>query len=109
MFKKRVVVNMHFETWFKWPLWFLNDVMDVEEKAPISAELKEEFKLLLKEFELNARWDSVNDGWYWPSKESRNDFETKVEKARQKLISELGKSYLVEKPRPRYPVKEEHV
>lgn len=100
-----VRVELLIEPPIKWPLWFYDEVRDIESEAPISASLKEKIKNLTKQFKLTARWDSVSDSWFWSNSKLRRDFARNLKNIRRELRLELGKGYKIDISKNRYPVK----
>ena len=92
----RVDVRLHALPWGTgWPLWFDNDIMDSQDKAPISNQLKSESYELREYISANSTWDEITDQFRWKEENNRREFNKMFDLYVHKLETELGSGYRV--------------
>lgn len=94
----RVHVTVRIEPPLKWPLWFDNDILDNEEDAPISQELKDEARALELEFVTATDWCNKESCYFWLSADSLSKFRRSAAAFCGKLVIELGPGYEITTP-----------
>lgn len=92
----RVDVRIHTLPWGPgWPLWFYNDIMDLEDKAPISDQLKSGAYELKDYISKNSTWDEITDQFRWNVENNRREFNKMFDAYVRELETELGDGYRV--------------
>jgi hypothetical protein len=93
---KAVEVRIHTLPWGEgWPVWFYNDIMDLEDKAPMSDQLKSEAYELKDYISKNSTWDEISNQFRWNVENNRREFNRMFDSYVHKLQTELGAGYRV--------------
>ena len=93
--RNRIPVYVRIEPPIKWPLWFNNDIIDNEEAAPLTQELKAAGHELEAEFVAATDWCTTKDCYFWLTPEAFAKFCVSAETFCRNLSVELGEGYEV--------------
>lgn len=91
----KIAVDICFEPWVTWPLWFRDEIGDQAEFAPISAQLKVQAFSLIELLKDSVLYCEATDAVYLNNAETLHKLNESSVALTTKLGRELGRDYEV--------------